>query len=182
MLLNSNSDNLNFSLIRTFFWSFGQKRLSLIQSSVQSQTGRKMKKNTQFLHCGKTSFSLLINFASPEKWSMQGICSPSPLPKFTLLPVTSARQQFSWLARRKYETVFAKRADFPLEGCPTTSPHLLTANAHLSYLCSLVRVELWEFLDFWESTSSCKHDNLWYEFADHILWSKILINLLLLIN
>ena len=136
------------------------------------------KKNTQFLHCGKTSFSLLINFASPEKWSMQGICSPSPLPKFTLLPVTSAQQQFSWLARRKYKTVFAKRADFPLEECPTTSPHYSTATAYLSYLCSLVRVELWEFLHFWESTSSCKHDNLWYEFSDHILWPKLLINLL----
>ena len=32
---------------------------------------------------------------------MQGICSPSPLPKFTLLPITSAQQQFSFLAHRK---------------------------------------------------------------------------------
>ena len=54
---------------------------------------------------------------------MQEICSPSSLPKFTLSPVTSTRQQFSLLARRKYETVLAERADLPLERCPTTSHH-----------------------------------------------------------
>ena len=64
---------------------------------------------------------------------MQGICSPSPSPKFTLLTVTSTRQQFSLLVHRKYETLLAKRADLPLERCPTTSPHLSTATAYLLY-------------------------------------------------
>ena len=64
---------------------------------------------------------------------MQGICSPSPSPKSTLLPVTSTRQQFSLLARRKYEMVLVKRADLPLERFPTTPPHLSTATAYLSY-------------------------------------------------
>ena len=131
MLLNSNSDNSNFSLIRTFFFrSFGQKTVSLIRTSVylQSQTGRKWRQILDFyIICGKIYFSLLTIFASPEKWSMQGICSPSSSPKFTLLPVTSTWQQFLLLARRKYEKDLPKRADFPLERCPTTSPHLSAA-------------------------------------------------------
>ena len=57
---------------------------------------------------------------------MHGICSPSALPRFTLLPVTS-------VARRKYEMVLAKRADLPLERCPTTSLHPSTATVYLSY-------------------------------------------------
>ena len=86
-----------------------------------------------YIICAKISFILLTNFASPEKWSTQGICSPSSSPKFTLLHVTSTRQQFSLLARRKYETILAKRAGLPLERCPTTSPYVSTAAAHLSY-------------------------------------------------
>ena len=64
---------------------------------------------------------------------MQGICSISLLLKFTRLPVTLTRQQFSLLPRRKYETVLAKHADLPLEKCPATSPHLSTAVEYLSY-------------------------------------------------
>ena len=64
---------------------------------------------------------------------MQGICSPTSSLKFALLPVTSTRQQFSLLARRKYETALAKRVDVPLEICPTASPHLSTATAYLLY-------------------------------------------------
>ena len=90
---------------------------------------------------------------------MQGICSPSPSPKFTLLPVTSTRQQFSLLARRKYKMVLAKCAHFPLERCATTLPHLSTATAYLSYSFSGSGRALRNF-PFWESTSSCKHDNL----------------------
>ena len=67
---------------------------------------------------------------------MQGICSLSLLLKFTRLPVTLTRQQFSLLPRRKYETVLAKHADLPLEKCPATSPHLSTAVAYLSYSLS----------------------------------------------
>ena len=64
---------------------------------------------------------------------MQGICSPFLSPKCSLLPVTSTREQFSLLARRKYEMDLAKRADLLLERCSTTSPHLSTATAYLSY-------------------------------------------------
>ena len=129
-------------LIRTFF-SVLRQTLSLIRTSVhlQSQTGRKIKTNTWFyINCGKIYFSLLTNFASPEKWSIQGICSPSPSPTFTLLPVTSTRQQFSLLPCKKYEKVLANRAkgfDLPLERCLTTSPQLSTVTAHLSYWFSV---------------------------------------------
>ena len=64
---------------------------------------------------------------------MQRICCPFPSSKFTLLPVTSTRQQFSLLARRKYETFLAKGANLPLERCPTALPHLSTVTAYLSY-------------------------------------------------
>ena len=36
-------------------------------------------------------------FASPVKWSLQGIQSPSILPSFTLFPETSTFQEFSLL-------------------------------------------------------------------------------------
>ena len=57
--------------------------LSLIRTSVHllSQTGRQIL--DFYINCGKIYFSFLTNFASPEKWSMQGICSSSPSPKFT---------------------------------------------------------------------------------------------------
>ena len=113
--------------------------LLLIWTSVylQSQKGKKWRQILDFyINCGKISFSLIKNFASPEKWSMQGICKSSPSSKYTLLPVTSTRQQFSLLARRKYETVLVERTDLPLERYPTTSPHLSTVTAYLSYLFS----------------------------------------------
>ena len=174
MLLNSNSDNSNFSLIQTFFsvlwptnalanWNlrtFSHKRketwrqildfyincdkisFSLWPKSALANwnlctftvtNGKKHEDKYLIFTLIVISFSLLSNFASPEKWSMQGIYSPSPSPKFTLLPVTSTRQQFSLLACRKYETVLVKRADLPLERCPTTLPYLSTATAYLSY-------------------------------------------------
>ena len=35
----------------------------------------------------KISFNLSIYFASPVKWSLQGIWSPFPSPKFIILPI-----------------------------------------------------------------------------------------------
>ena len=67
---------------------------------------------------------------------MQGICTPSPSHKLTILLVTSTRWQFLFLARRKYETVLAKRGDLFFERCPNTSPHLSTATVYLSYSLS----------------------------------------------
>ena len=89
-------------------------------------------------------YLVFIFLSNIQYTSLQGICSPSPLPKFTLLPVTSTQQRFSLLARRKYETVLAKRADLPLERCPTTSPHFSTATVYLPYSTAyfLVLVEL----------------------------------------
>ena len=65
---------------------------------------------------------------------------------------------------------------------PSRSHHIFQLWLHTCLSRSLFLVELWEFLHFWESTSSCKHDDLWYEFSDRIPWPKVLINLLLSIN
>ena len=137
MLLYLNSDNSNFSLIWTFFSDLRPKS-ALVNSDFCTFTVSNWKKKWRqilnfYIDCCKISFSLLKNFVSPEKWSMQGICSPSPSPKFTLFAVTSTRQQFLLLAHRKYEAVLVKCADLPLERCPTTSPQLSTATACLSY-------------------------------------------------
>ena len=93
---------------RFFFCPLAKKRscqfgLSNIYSQKRQEKWRQIL--DFYINCGKISFSLLTNFASPEKWSMQRTCSPTPLLKFALLPVTLIRQQFSLLARRKYETV-----------------------------------------------------------------------------
>ena len=140
MPLNSNSDNSNISLIQTFFFFALWPKNALANSDSDFCTftvtnGKKKWRQILnfYVNCGKISFSVLKKFASPEKLSMEGICRASPSPKFTLLPVTSMRHQFSLLARRKYEVVLAKCADLPLERCPTTSPHLSTATVCLPY-------------------------------------------------
>ena len=140
MQLNSNSDNSNFLLIQTLFSVLWPKN-ALANSNFCTFTVTNGKKNEdKYL-----IFTLIVVkyllvykqiFASPEKWNRQGICSLPPSPKYTLLPVTSTWQQFPFLALRKYETVLEKRADLPLERCPTTSPHHSTATGYLSYLFS----------------------------------------------
>ena len=78
-------------------------------------------------------FNFSMYFASPDKWSMQGIYSPSPLPRFTPFRVTSTRQQLLSLARRKTELVLEKQPVFLLGKCQTTAPHFLTTTANMSY-------------------------------------------------
>ena len=75
----------------------------------------------------KISFDLLIYFASPVKWSLQGIWSPSQLLMLTLFPVTLTLQEISLFPRRKNEIVLANRPVFPFGECPTTASLFLTA-------------------------------------------------------
>ena len=58
-----------------------------------------------------------------------------PLPRFTLLPVTSILQPMPLLARRKNEIDFAKRTVFPFAKCITTTLFLVTAIVYLSSSC-----------------------------------------------
>ena len=92
MLLNSNSDNSNFLLSETFFSVLWPKK-ALVNSNFSTFTltyGKKIEDKYLIFTLIVVKYLLvfLTNFASPEKWSMQGICSSSPSPKFTLLPVS----------------------------------------------------------------------------------------------
>ena len=71
-------------------------------------------------------------FASPVKWSLQGVWSPYPSSRFTLFPVTSALQEFSLLPQRKNEIVFANRPVFSFDKYPITTSYFLTATANFS--------------------------------------------------
>ena len=79
---------------------------------------------------GKISFNLSMYFGSPVKWSLQVIWSPSPLPRFTLFPVTSTFEELPLLPWRKNEIVFVNRPAFPFDECPTTTSHFSTATAN----------------------------------------------------
>ena len=69
-------------------------------------------------------------FACPVKWSLQGIWSPYPSPRFALFSVTSTLQEFSLIPQRKNETVFE---NLPvLHKFPITTLHFLTATTNLS--------------------------------------------------
>ena len=127
------------------------------------------------------SFSLLTNFASPEKRSMQGICSPSQLPNFAILPFTSTHISFHCFHVENTKQFWWNVQTF-LSKDVQPHHHIFQLRMRICHTCSLVLVQLWEILYFWESTLSCKHDNLWYEFSDRISWPKGLINLLLRIN
>ena len=79
--------------------------------------GNKIK-NLIYNNVGKISFNLPMYFASPVKWSLQGIWSPFPSSRFTLFPVTSTLQKVSLLTRRKYEISFANQPVIPFANQP----------------------------------------------------------------
>ena len=92
-------------------------------------------------------------FASPVKWSLQGIWSPFPSQKFTLFPVTLLLKKFRLLPRRKNKIVFANQPVFPFDKCPTTTFHFSTVTANLSNSFQGSNQTLY-------CISSYKHDNL----------------------
>ena len=86
-----------------------------------------IKKKIIHNNVAKISFDLLIYLASPVKWSLQGIWSPSPLPMLTVFPVTLTLQEISLSPRRKNEIVFANRPVFLFDQCTTIVSFFLTA-------------------------------------------------------
>ena len=147
MLLNSNSDNSNFSLIRTFFsvlWPKNALNNSDFRTFTVVTNGK--KNEDKYLIFTLIGVKYLLVYKQILLLQKNEVCreSVAVLHRLNLLFCTltfSTRQQFSLLARRKYETVLTKRADLPLERCPATSQHLSTATAYLSY-SFLVLVEL----------------------------------------
>ena len=141
MMLNSNSNISNFLLIWTVF-------LALWHWYIYSH--KRKEKSRQILDfsidCCKISRSLLTNFASPEKWSMQGICNPSPLPKFTLLPIISAPHYIifincTWKTRNGFGETW--KPSFRI-----ISNHITTS---FNDNCVFVILFLW----FWSSFENC---------------------------
>ena len=172
MLLNSNSYNSNFLLIRTFFsvlWPKNAlanlnfrifknnedkylfftlivvKYLLVYRQILLLQKTEVCRESVVLLHCLNLLFFLLLK---PD-WS------------FHCWHVENTKR--FW---RTVQTFLLK--DFQ------PHHHIFKLRLSICHTRSLVLVKLSEFFHFWESTLSCKHDNLLYEFSDCIPWPKIL--------